>query len=75
MPQGANIKQLSYSKEVEASAEKWAEKCTMNHSHGNYGENLFMSSNSKTKTGKNKFTRGTRYKIQIWRCKIVPYNE
>ncbi|CAK5048035.1 unnamed protein product [Meloidogyne enterolobii] len=50
MPQGANIKQLSYSKEVEASAAKWAEKCTISHSHGNYGENLFMSSNPKTKT-------------------------
>ncbi|CAK5038815.1 unnamed protein product [Meloidogyne enterolobii] len=50
MPQGANIRQLSYSKEVEASAAKWAEKCTISHSHGNYGENLFMSSNPKTKT-------------------------
>ncbi|KAL7071118.1 hypothetical protein ACQ4LE_009786 [Meloidogyne hapla] len=49
LPQGKNIKQLIYDKGIEASATKWANKCTLDHSYGKNGENLFMSSNIKTK--------------------------
>ncbi|KAF7632430.1 SCP domain-containing protein [Meloidogyne graminicola] len=39
-----NIKQIKYDKNVEMSAANWASKCTISHSGGKNGENLFMSS-------------------------------
>ena len=38
---------MSYNKAVKNSANKWASKCTISHSGGKYGENLFMSSDAK----------------------------
>ncbi|KAL7079090.1 hypothetical protein ACQ4LE_001218 [Meloidogyne hapla] len=44
LPQGKNIKILVYDQKVENSSAKWAEKCSMGHSQGSYGENLYMTS-------------------------------
>ena len=44
LPQGKNIKQMCYESAIETSAANWASQCTMEHSGGNYGENLFMTS-------------------------------
>nr|CAD2159347.1 unnamed protein product [Meloidogyne enterolobii] len=53
MPQGMNIKKLTYSKTVEASATNWANQCKMSHTPGNqrkYGENLAMNSDPNMAT-------------------------
>uniref|UniRef100_A0A1I8BXP7 SCP domain-containing protein n=1 Tax=Meloidogyne hapla TaxID=6305 RepID=A0A1I8BXP7_MELHA len=47
MPSAANMYKMKYSKTLESSAKEWAEKCTISHSHGKYGENLFMSTDKK----------------------------
>ncbi|KAF7632308.1 G_PROTEIN_RECEP_F1_2 domain-containing protein [Meloidogyne graminicola] len=44
LPQGMNIKQMNYDNNVESSAAAWAAQCTISHSGGDNGENLFMSS-------------------------------
>ena len=46
-PQGKNIKQMRYKSKIEISAANWASQCKMKHSGGNYGENLFMTSDPK----------------------------
>nr|CAD2167730.1 unnamed protein product [Meloidogyne enterolobii] len=53
LPSGMNIKKLTYSKTVEASATNWANKCTESHTPSNqrkYGENLAMDGDAKITT-------------------------
>nr|CAD2183004.1 unnamed protein product [Meloidogyne enterolobii] len=47
MPSAANMYLMKYSKSLESSAKEWAKQCTISHSHGKFGENLFMSTNKK----------------------------
>uniref|UniRef100_A0A915LCE0 SCP domain-containing protein n=1 Tax=Meloidogyne javanica TaxID=6303 RepID=A0A915LCE0_MELJA len=59
LPSGMNIKKLTYSKTVEASATNWANKCTQSHTPSNqrkYGENLAMDGNAKLTTKINALT-------------------
>nr|CAD2163594.1 unnamed protein product [Meloidogyne enterolobii] len=47
MPSAANMYLMKYSKSLESSAKEWAKQCTISHSHGKFGENLFMSTNRR----------------------------